>query len=123
MITTDRTAWVLLSLVLVSNAAGAAEPNASSTVVSSLYASGACVEFSTSCLSAGAAGSSGVAVSTPAWKVEMQKSQASEAACQDDIEKYCEGIQVGKGRIEKCLKAHRDKLSPKCKAALGINTK
>src|SRR5438105_2700675 len=53
--------------------------------------------------------------STPTWKQDLQKAQTSEDACRADIDKFCEGVQVGKRRLKKCLKAHRSKLSPKCR--------
>lgn len=38
-------------------------------------------------------------------------------ACKPDMEKFCKGIELGDGRLMKCLKEHKDELSPDCKAA------
>jgi Cysteine rich repeat len=36
-------------------------------------------------------------------------------ACHDDIEKFCKGIEPGKGRVRKCMRDHKEELSQKCK--------
>jgi len=33
-----------------------------------------------------------------------------------DVEKFCNGVQPGKGRIQECLKNHEADLSPDCKS-------
>jgi hypothetical protein len=38
-------------------------------------------------------------------------------ACKNDVEKLCQGIQPGGGRILACLKSHEAELSGPCKAA------
>jgi hypothetical protein len=53
------------------------------------------------------------------WQAEMDQVQKSGEACQADVEKFCDGVQVGEGRIEKCLKRHQKKLSKACRAAQG----
>lgn len=35
--------------------------------------------------------------------------------CADDAAKLCKDVQPGKGRVAKCLKEHKDELSPACK--------
>ncbi|MNL86129.1 Cysteine rich repeat protein [compost metagenome] len=37
-------------------------------------------------------------------------------ACHDDVEKYCANVKSGRGRIMKCMKEHKEQLSPACKA-------
>jgi hypothetical protein len=51
----------------------------------------------------------------PAWQAELDQTIKNNAACKKDIEAFCEGVQVGEGRIENCLKAHRKKLSKACR--------
>jgi phage host-nuclease inhibitor protein Gam len=42
---------------------------------------------------------------------------AIRAACAEDAQKLCAGVQPGGGRIVACLKAHKDSLSDQCKKA------
>ena len=35
--------------------------------------------------------------------------------CAGDTEKFCKGIQIGEGRIAKCLKEHIEEISPNCR--------
>jgi hypothetical protein len=45
---------------------------------------------------------------------------AMRAACADDAQKLCAGVQPGGGRIVACLKDHKDALSDRCKQAAGL---
>ena len=45
---------------------------------------------------------------------------AIRAACSDDAQKLCAGVQPGGGRIVACLKEHKDSLSDRCKQAAGL---
>src|SRR5437870_2012488 len=103
----------LVSLLLA-GPLGAAEP----VVPSSASAVGACQE-SGGCPAA-VSSSAAVVSSTPTWRLELQKTQVSKDACQADIDQFCEGVQVGQGRLKKCLKAHRSKLSLTCRTAEGL---
>ena len=40
--------------------------------------------------------------------------QKLEAACGEDIKKYCSTVTPGEGRIVHCMQAHEDKISPGC---------
>ena len=42
------------------------------------------------------------------------------AACAEDAQKLCAGVQPGGGRIIACLKEHKDSLSDQCKQAAGL---
>ena len=42
---------------------------------------------------------------------------ALRAACADDVQRLCAGVQPGGGRIVACLKQHKDSLSDQCKQA------
>jgi hypothetical protein len=55
-----------------------------------------------------------------AWQAELEKAQTAWNACHKEIDQFCEGVQVGEGRLESCLKAHVKKLSPACKKAQGL---
>jgi len=39
--------------------------------------------------------------------------------CSDDIDKYCEGVVIGGGRLQQCLSENRDKLEQKCQTAFS----
>src|SRR6201992_2302075 len=41
-----------------------------------------------------------------------------EAACGDDLKKYCSTVTPGEGRLLLCMEAHEDKISAKCDYAL-----
>jgi len=45
---------------------------------------------------------------------------AIRAACAEDAQKMCAGVQSGGGRIVACLKEHKDSLSDRCKKAAGL---
>src|ERR1022692_1027269 len=45
---------------------------------------------------------------------------ALRAACAEDAQKLCAGVQPGGGRIVACLKEHKDSLSDRCKQAAGL---
>jgi hypothetical protein len=38
--------------------------------------------------------------------------------CEADIYVFCQGVQPGKGRVIRCLKAHKQELTPECKAGI-----
>ena len=56
----------------------------------------------------------------PAWQQQLEQAQSSWGACEADVNRLCEGVQVGEGRIEKCLKDHRNKVSKACRKAQGL---
>ena len=113
--TINKPSYVLITLLFTTGAVVAAEPAVQTNAVSasSSEAVGACVDLSTSCLQS-------VKRSTPSWQQELQRAQAAGDACEEDVNRFCEGIQVGGGRIVKCLKAHRRQLSDPCKATLRL---
>lgn len=39
--------------------------------------------------------------------------------CYRDIDKHCEGVVIGGGRLHKCLSTNRDKLEQKCQTVLS----
>jgi hypothetical protein len=80
---------------------------------------GACVEGSTGC-DAVTSTSTPVPVSTgtPTWQKQLEQVKQSSQACEKEVDRYCEGIQVGHGRIENCLKAHRKQLSKHCRDSI-----
>ena len=43
---------------------------------------------------------------------------ADENPCKADYEKLCGNVKPGEGRIQACLKQHKDEVSPECKAFL-----
>ncbi|MBI5429222.1 MAG: hypothetical protein HY938_02055 [Nitrosomonadales bacterium] len=42
-----------------------------------------------------------------------------EKPCADDAARLCKDVQPGKGGVAKCLKAHKDELSPACMENMG----
>ena len=65
-----------------------------------------------------------VTVSSVSFAVAQPGGQPSlaaiRAACADDAQKLCAGVQPGGGRIVACLKEHKDSLSDRCKQAAGL---
>src|SRR5258708_8219605 len=51
---------------------------------------------------------------------DQQSLAAIQAACAEDAQKLCAGLQPGGGRIVACLKEHKDSLSDRCKQAAGL---
>src|ERR1700694_4712147 len=51
---------------------------------------------------------------------DQQSLAAIQAACAEDAQKLCAGVQPGGGRIVACLKEHKDSLSDRCKQAAGV---
>jgi Cysteine rich repeat len=39
-------------------------------------------------------------------------------ACEPDVQKFCEGVQPGGGRIKACMAQHKNELSQPCRDAL-----
>lgn len=39
--------------------------------------------------------------------------------CAGDIERFCQGVQPGGGRIAQCLKQHKEQISPSCKLLIA----
>jgi Cysteine rich repeat len=54
------------------------------------------------------------------WALAQDQLAAIRAACAEDAQKLCAGVQPGGGRIVACLKAHKDSLSDQCKKAAGL---
>ena len=52
---------------------------------------------------------------------DQQSLAAIRAACAEDAQKLCAGMQPGGGRIVACLKEHKDSLSARCKQAAGLS--
>jgi hypothetical protein len=38
--------------------------------------------------------------------------------CEDDLDKYCQGVQAGEGRLLECIDKNETKVSSRCKQAL-----
>jgi hypothetical protein len=57
---------------------------------------------------------------TPPSSADPERAAAREkmrAACAADIQKFCPGIERGKGQMRACFEAHQKDLSPACQAA------
>jgi hypothetical protein len=52
--------------------------------------------------------------------IKAMKAKVREAkkACADDVDKFCQDVKAGGGRIGKCLKQHADELSTECKEVM-----
>jgi len=55
------------------------------------------------------------AVGFPASAADTESPQQ---ACKSDIATYCSGVEMGEGRVMKCLKENREQLSEGCRTAL-----
>jgi hypothetical protein len=44
-------------------------------------------------------------------------------ACGADLDKFCQNVPPGKGRILECLTSHAGQVSPSCKTALDTHAK
>jgi hypothetical protein len=51
---------------------------------------------------------------------DQQSLAAIRAACAEDAQRLCAGVQPGGGRIVACLREHKDSLSDQCKQAAGL---
>jgi hypothetical protein len=109
---TDMSSKVLLISLAVLFAAAR---SAVSAEIASAPEAGACVPGEAA---AAPCVSTGTLPAAPAWEAELEKARKAGEACQAEIDRFCEGVQVGGGRIEACLKAHQKKLSKKCRQAL-----
>jgi len=54
-------------------------------------------------------------------RIKMVAAQLKEvkAACEDDLQQFCASVKTGGGRVAKCLKQHKDKLSVECKTEIA----
>lgn len=54
-------------------------------------------------------------------RIQAAKARGQEmyAACADDVQAFCKGVQPGGGAVGQCLKEHQAELSSSCKAALA----
>ena len=59
----------------------------------------------------------------PAQPPSKEAVEAARAACEADVQKLCNGVQPGGGRILACLKQHKDEVSDGCKRAVQKATK
>jgi hypothetical protein len=59
----------------------------------------------------------------PAQPPSKEAVEAARAACEADVQKLCNGVQPGGGRILACLKQHKDEVSVGCKQAVQKATK
>jgi hypothetical protein len=50
--------------------------------------------------------------------VAQQAGGAGAALCRADVQKFCQGIAPGGGRIRECLASHADALTPACQQAV-----
>jgi hypothetical protein len=48
----------------------------------------------------------------------LEATSKIEAACDDDLKKYCSTVTPGEGRLLLCIEAHEDKITAKCDFAL-----
>jgi hypothetical protein len=45
--------------------------------------------------------------------------KSARAACKQDAERLCQGVQPGGGRIVQCLQDHKDQLQPACASGIA----
>jgi hypothetical protein len=49
----------------------------------------------------------------------MMRSKEMHKACADDIDKFCQNVQPGKGQIANCMREHKSELSAECQKEFG----
>lgn len=54
----------------------------------------------------------------PPAPAQHRSLQEVRAACKEDVQKLCTGVQPGGGRIVGCLKQHKEEVSDGCKQAI-----
>jgi hypothetical protein len=47
-----------------------------------------------------------------------ERVKEAQAACHDDVMRFCKDVKPGGGRIINCLKEHANELSPECKSKM-----
>jgi len=51
------------------------------------------------------------------FKMILAAVEHVKAQCQGDLDKFCDGVEVGGGRVNRCLADNHDKLSDSCRTA------
>ena len=49
----------------------------------------------------------------------MMRQKEMHKACADDVDKFCQNVEPGKGRMAGCLKEHKSELSAECQKEFG----
>jgi hypothetical protein len=49
----------------------------------------------------------------------MMRHKEMHKACADDVDKYCQNVEPGKGRIANCMHEHKSELSTECQKEFG----
>jgi hypothetical protein len=49
----------------------------------------------------------------------MMRAKEMHKACADDIDKFCQNVQPGKGQIASCMREHKSELSAECQKEFG----
>ncbi len=61
-----------------------------------------------------------VTLATFVFAAPSQTVTAQQNPCKADLERLCGDVQPGQGRIQACLKEHKDELSAECKAFIEV---
>jgi hypothetical protein len=64
-----------------------------------------------------------IAIVLATFTSPIQAQDAGRGACQEDIQKFCAGVERGGGKIFECLAGQKDKQSDECRKRVESRSK